>query len=99
MRTLNLASNQLVALPNQLFVPTPRLQRLYLQNNSLSVVPPGLFKGLEHLLVLNVSRNQVTNEWLTPSTFSSLVRLVALDLSSNRLTSMDRNLLSGMPGT
>ena len=94
--TLNLASNKLVALPPDLFSQTKYLQELYLQNNSLSVLAPGLFDGLQHLLVLNLSRNDVGNDWLTPDTFSSCVRLVALDLSHNRLNRLEGSILNGL---
>lgn len=94
--TLNLAGNRLVALPPDLFSQTKYLQELYLQNNSLSVLAPGLFEGLQHLLVLNLSRNDIGNDWLTPDTFSSCVRLVALDLSHNRLTRFEGSILNGL---
>ncbi|TRY62942.1 hypothetical protein TCAL_07278 [Tigriopus californicus] len=92
---LNLAHNQLVALPPQLFSTCCRfIQELQLQNNSLAGLPHGLFVGMEHLVVLNLSLNDITNEWLTPNTFQSMMRLVALDLSHNRLTKLDQSLLS-----
>eukprot|EP00095_Tigriopus_kingsejongensis_P011075 maker-scaffold23_size669530-snap-gene-5.21 protein:Tk11075 transcript:maker-scaffold23_size669530-snap-gene-5.21-mRNA-1 annotation:"protein toll" len=95
LTTLNLAHNQLVALPPKLLSTCcQHLQELHLQNNSLSGIPPGLLEGLEHLLVLNLSLNDITNDWLTPHTFQSLMRLVALDLSHNRLTKLDQSLLS-----
>ena len=82
----SLANNQLVALPPELFSgPSSRLEELYLQNNSLSVLAPGLFAPLEHLLVLNLSRNELTNDWVTSASLSPLVRLVALDLSYNKV--------------
>ena len=40
------------------------------------------------------SRNEVGNEWLTPQTFRDLLRLVALDLSNNRLASLDNGVLN-----
>ena len=86
LKTLSLANNQLVALPPELFSgPSSRLEELYLQNNSLSVLAPGLFAPLEHLLVLNLSRNELTNDWVTSASLSPLVRLVALDLSFNKV--------------
>jgi Leucine-rich repeat (LRR) protein len=94
--TLNLSGNKLVALPPDLFSQTKYLQELYLQNNSLSVLAPGLFEGLQHLLVLNLSSNDIGNDWLTPDTFSSCVRLVALDLSRNQLTKLDGSILAGL---
>lgn len=91
---LNMAHNRFVALPNEVLRETKYLQELDLHNNTLSVLPPGLFSNLEHLLVLNLSRNEISNDWLTPETFVSLVRLVALDLSSNRLTKLEGGVLN-----
>ncbi len=87
--SLNLANNQLVALPPEVFRYTRQLRHLQLQNNSLSALAPGLFSGLEQMLTLNMSRNGLTSDWVGASTFNSLRRLVALDLSHNRLTRFD----------
>ena len=107
LKVLSLANNELVALPPELFeadpstssttaIPASRLEELYLQNNSLSVLAPGLFNPLEHLLVLNLSRNELTNDWVTSSSLRPLVRLVALDMSHNKLTKLDQSMLSGL---
>ena len=105
LKVLSLANNELVALPPELFeadptssaaMPASRLEELYLQNNSLSVLAPGLFNPLEHLLVLNLSRNELTNDWVTSSSLRPLVRLVALDMSHNKLTKLDQSMLSGL---
>jgi Leucine-rich repeat (LRR) protein len=92
--SLNMAHNQFVALPAHLLAEAKYLQELILNNNTLSVLAPGLFDDLEHLVVLNMSRNEIGNDWLTPDTFASLLRLVALDLSHNRLTKLDRSVLN-----
>jgi len=94
--SLDISGNKLVALPPDLLSQTKYLQELYLSNNSLSVLAPGLFDGLQHLLVLNLSQNDIGNDWLTQETFSSCVRLVALDISHNRLSRMDPNVLSSL---
>lgn len=96
LRRLDLSGNQLVAVPHNLFHTEnccKRLTELNLQNNSLSGLAPGLFDGLEHLLILNLSRNSLSDDWLKAETFASLMRLVALDLSHNRLAHLDRQLL------
>ncbi len=91
---LNMAHNRLVALPSDLLKETKYLQELDLHNNTLSVLAPGLLSDLQHLLVLNLSRNEITNDWLNPQTFESLVRLVALDLSHNRLIRLEGAVLN-----
>ena len=93
---LKLSDNHLVALPPELLNQAAHLQELYLQNNSLSVLAPGIFEGLRHLLVLNLSRNELGNDLLSSATFSSLVRLFSLDLSHNRLQSLQPNVLNGL---
>lgn len=106
LNSLDLSSNQLVALPPKLFwfdaegdedmkdMCCQYLQELHLQNNSITSLAPELLETLHHLLVLNISRNNIGNEWLDEESFSSLVRLVALDLSKNRLTHVNPRLLA-----
>ena len=91
---LNMAHNRFVALPSDLLTQSKYLQEVDLHNNTLSVLAPGLFDDLQHLLVLNLSRNEIGNDWLTPETFSSLVRLVALDIAHNRLTKLEGAVLN-----
>ena len=78
------------------FRPTRRLQRLDLHNNTLTALSPGLFSGLDRLIVLNVSRNDIGSKWVTGDTFSPLSNLVALDLSHNQLTVLDGQALSAL---
>ncbi len=94
LQMLNLANNDLVALPPELFASSESLQELYLQNNSLSVLSPGVFAPLKQLLVLNLSRNELDNDWVDGEAFATLHRLVALDLSYNKLSRLDRDVLS-----
>lgn len=87
---LDLSNNQLVALPARFFHPVRgSLTELYLQNNSISVIPPGLFTGLSKVTVLDLSHNEVTSHWIGQATFTDMNRLISLDLSNNKLSRID----------
>ena len=96
LRTLKLSDNHLVALPPELLKQSEYIQELYLHNNSLSALAPRIFNGLKQLLVLNLSRNEISDDLLSSETFSSLVRLMALDLSHNRIQKIRQNVLTGL---
>ncbi|XP_063242159.1 toll-like receptor 6 [Bacillus rossius redtenbacheri] len=89
LQVLNASSNRLVALPPELFQSCREVKEVYLQNNSISVLAPGLLEGLDQLLVLDLSGNQLTSNWVNRDTFSGLVRLVVLNLSSNSIARVD----------
>ncbi|XP_054163982.1 toll-like receptor 6 [Oppia nitens] len=87
---LDMSANQLVALPPKFFQSvSTSLTELYLQNNSISVLPPGLFNQLGQMVLLDLSHNEITTHWINTDTFSDLIRLIQLDLSHNRLSRID----------
>ncbi|CAG0888736.1 unnamed protein product, partial [Cyprideis torosa] len=88
LRMANLSSNKLVALPPSLFEHSKQLRELYVFNNSLSALAPGLFSKLDHLLVLDLSHNEITSEWLKDDTFQDLARLIVFNISHNHLTTL-----------
>ena len=96
LHTLDLSGNKLVALPQDAFLPTPKLMYFRAANNSLSVLAPGLFRGLQHLVELDLSYNDLRSEWLTESSFQGLIRLMALDLSHNKIDSLNVQVLQDM---
>ncbi|CAG9854370.1 unnamed protein product [Phyllotreta striolata] len=57
LHTLQVAYNQLQSLPN-VATKLP-MQELFMQNNSLSILPEGFFKSLTSMKVLNVSNNRL----------------------------------------
>lgn len=94
LRQLNLADNQLAALPPTLFTtssPMKSLESLQLQNNSLTLLTPELFSGLTNLAMLNLSYNAIDSLYFNENTFKGLAKLKFLDLSHNRLTSIAAN--------
>ncbi len=92
LQTLSLASNRLAALPATAFAGLHHLRELRLDNNSLAGLQPGLFRSLDSLLVLNLSRNFFSADAAAAggAAFGGLRRLVALDLSHNRLEAVER---------
>lgn len=90
LTSLDLSSNKLVALHNKFFAPVQAtIERLLLQNNSISVLTPGLFHQLTSLQHLDLSRNEITSHWLNSDIFSDLHQLKYLDLSYNRISRID----------
>nr|CAD7459546.1 unnamed protein product [Timema tahoe] len=89
LTVLRLADNRLSNLPPELFSDTRDIKEVYLQNNSINVLAPGLFNEMTQLLVLDLSRNELTAEWVNTATFVGLVRLVVLDMSYNRISKLE----------
>ncbi|XP_041781629.1 toll-like receptor 6 [Anopheles merus] len=97
LQILDLSSNKLVALPTDLFRdPAQSIQEIYLQNNSISVLSPGLFSKLEQLQALDLSQNQLTSAWVNRDTFAGLIRLVLLNLASNKITKLESEIFSDL---
>lgn len=89
LTTLRLSDNRLRSLPPELFSDTRDVKEVYFNNNSINVLAPGLFGELTQLLVLDLSQNELTAEWINTATFAGLVRLVVLDLSNNRIAKLE----------
>ncbi|XP_053604299.1 toll-like receptor Tollo [Plodia interpunctella] len=89
LTTIRFSDNILTSLPPELFSDTKELKEIYLNNNTITVLAPGLFSDLVQLLVLDLSWNELTSDWINTSTFSGLKRLVYLDFSHNRVSKME----------
>ena len=99
LQVVKLSHNDLAFLPADLVGPDTAVRELYLGNNSLSDIPAALLERLGgHLLVLNLSNNAVSSNsrWLRDGPFRALEKLVALDLSHNRLAELGGGLLRGL---
>lgn len=80
LKSLNLGYNKLVHLDHEMFAYMPRLKRLYLKANKLTL-ESNTFAYLKELKYLDLSSNCLRN--LPDGVFSSFVRLKCLDLSDN----------------
>ncbi|XP_049807056.1 toll-like receptor 6 [Schistocerca nitens] len=90
LQVFDLSNNGVVALPPELFLDCSSvIKEIHLQNNSISVLAPKLFTNLGHLLLLDLSSNELTSAWINSETFSGLIRLVLLNLSHNRISKLD----------
>lgn len=85
--SINLEKNSLKFLSERAFGTLPSLKSLLLDHNNISFITPGAFKGLPNLLELTMAHNEYIR-YLHTRTFTSLKRLVRLDLSGCNLFSM-----------
>ncbi|XP_001604537.3 chaoptin isoform X2 [Nasonia vitripennis] len=82
---LDLGFNNLTHLTADVFINTPNLRTINLQNNHLSSIEPGTF-ALEDLDSLNLRDNRI--ESLRKQSFNGLSSLQLLDLSGNILSQL-----------
>ncbi|XP_069479438.1 leucine-rich repeat-containing protein 4C [Ambystoma mexicanum] len=90
LRYLNLALCNLREIPN--LTPLVKLDELDLSGNHLSVLRPGSFQGLTHLLKLWIMNSQI--QIIERNTFDDLQSLVELNLSHNNLTLLPHDLFT-----
>lgn len=97
LRTLDLSNNRISALPAEVFKEAVNsLKELKLRNNSIDLLPPGLVANMNQLVALDVSSNLLTSTGLSSETFSGLIRLVLLDLSNNKIDTLDPAIFSDL---
>ncbi|KAL2081347.1 hypothetical protein ACEWY4_023200 [Coilia grayii] len=84
---INLDKNSLKFLSERAFGTLPSLRSLSLDHNNISFITPGAFKGLPNLLELRMANNEYIS-YLHTRTFTSLRRLVRLDMSNCNLFSL-----------
>lgn len=90
LEVLDLSCNNVVSLPVNMFKDVAdTVKQIYLQNNSIGALSPGLFVNLYQLTSLDLSYNQLTSKWIDAGTFTGLIRLVMLNLSNNKITKLD----------
>ena len=94
LRTLNLASNQLIELPPDLFAGLTSLESLFMGGNGFTMLAPELFAGLTNLTTLSLSNNRLAT--LSPTLFAALTNLTGLHLGRNSLSQLPPGLFDGL---
>lgn len=90
LEILDLSCNNIVSLPVSMFKDVSEsIKQIYLQNNSIVELSPGLFVNLYQLTSLDLSYNILTSTWIDSKTFTGLIRLVMLNLSNNKISKLD----------
>ena len=89
---LYLENNRIEHLMTRAFYSMPNLIVLTLHGNQLTLLDSSTFDGLRKLQELNLSRNQLILLKVTSVVNATLPSLQTLDLSSNRLQAIPRNI-------
>ena len=90
LTSLNLNYNRLTELPDNCFTKLTKLVTLSVKWNSIVRLQDGLFGGLQRLVVLDLSYNSIVYIGLRLfSNSSDLIRLRTINLSHNKLTSLE----------
>ncbi|XP_026475326.1 protein artichoke-like [Ctenocephalides felis] len=91
LKLLNLANVQLENIEVNALSGLKQLQYLYLNDNIMQKLSPGIFAGLDNLQYLNLSQNQIS-ESLDKRNFTGIEsNLKTLDLSYNRINFIRKN--------
>lgn len=99
LRTLDLSGNQIVALPASLYQDCPDLRKLSLNNNRLTVISSRLLNPVTGLVVLDLSNNYLATgceTCITKRSFRGLSRLVVLNLSGNKISTVQPSLFEDL---
>lgn len=86
---LDLHSNKLTSFPDRL---PEKLENLLIWDNDIKFVGKKPLQGLTVLQELRLDGNALTNQGLSPYSFSDTESLILLDLSNNKLTSLPEGL-------
>jgi len=90
LSSLNLDNNKLTELPGKCFSKLTKLMTLSVKWNSIVGLQDGLFDGLQSLATLDLSHNRIVFIGLRVfSNSSDMTSLRSLNLSYNRLTSLE----------
>lgn len=94
LHQLNLNTNALTKLPEDLFKDVENLIWLDLKNNNVQL-PKGIFRYVPKLEVLELGSNNIN--YLEPGIFRNLTKLRLLNLWGNRLQNLSRSVFSDIP--
>ncbi|KAG5270942.1 hypothetical protein AALO_G00174080 [Alosa alosa] len=91
LKSLNLSSNNLARLHPCTFKNLYALTELLLSNNKLQSLPPSIFNASTCLKTLIIRKNALSNFSAVVESVKGLTNLTKLDLSYNRLTSLENS--------
>jgi hypothetical protein len=92
LQHLNLESNAIKEIAAGAFSTTPLLL-LWLPNNCLTSISPLMFQGTPFLKQISLANNNI--RIITPLSFAHLANLHTLDLSNNKISSIETGALTG----
>ena len=90
LKKLHLNGNQLTTIESAIFRGTGKVKELLLSRNNITFLSPDAFDLIPNLLLLTLDDNQLHQ--LDVKQFIDLQRLLALNISANRLKSLDHGL-------
>jgi hypothetical protein len=94
IKILNLDSNEISFMNNNLFSNLKTLVNLSIADNQLTSINKEIYFNLFNLNYLNLSRNRI--DFIEMNTFDGLDNLLSLDLSFNRLFSIQNGVFNGL---
>ena len=94
---LNLSNKNLTDLTGLQDIPNiNQVINLDLSNNQLQTLPATIFNGLDNLMFLSLSNNQLQAQTLPADIFNGLNNLLALSLRGNQLQTLPDEIFSGL---
>uniref|UniRef100_A0AAY4EF04 Osteomodulin n=1 Tax=Denticeps clupeoides TaxID=299321 RepID=A0AAY4EF04_9TELE len=90
---LYMERNQLKEVPSEL---PAGLEQLRLSRNQISKIPAGAFDKMDHLVLLDLHHNKISDSNLGKNVFKDLKNLMQLNLAHNILRKMPSNVPSGI---
>ncbi|KAK6321120.1 hypothetical protein J4Q44_G00080960 [Coregonus suidteri] len=90
LRWVDMANNRIKKVDKQVF------EKLRLSHNQISKIPSGAFGKMEHLALLDLHHNKLSDSDMGKNTFKDLKNLVQLNLAHNILKKMPANIPNGI---
>jgi len=94
VQKLYLNHNKIEKIDDAALAHLQNLKELSLRGNKLSIITPGMFRGLYRLQKLYLNYNQITS--IDATSFEDLMLLDYLDLHGNPLRTLDRKAFEGL---
>lgn len=93
---LDLSENKIQNIQPELFDNLKNLRTLNLEKNSMKILPPEMLSSLKKLELLNLSSNFLSSNWINFRTFRNLINLRLLDMSYNKITSLENSVFTDL---